>query len=82
MFSKSYPAYYTTYYSVPSRSGSFSSSSDSPTINPSLNLLMSKRILIIDDEPYIREIIQVSLEMFTGWQVLTAGSGDEGVSIC
>jgi hypothetical protein len=40
MFSKIYPAYYTTYYSVPSPSGSFSSSSDSPAMNPSLNLLM------------------------------------------
>jgi CheY-like chemotaxis protein len=42
---------------------------------------MSKQILIIDDEPYVREIIQVSLETFTGWQVLTAGSGDEGIAI-
>jgi CheY-like chemotaxis protein len=41
---------------------------------------MSKRILIIDDEPYVREIIQVSLETFTGWQILTAGSGHEGIA--
>jgi CheY-like chemotaxis protein len=41
---------------------------------------MPKQILIIDDEPYIREIIQVSLETVAGWQVLTASSGYEGIA--
>jgi DNA-binding response OmpR family regulator len=39
----------------------------------------AKRILIIDDEPDIREVAQMSLETVSGWQVLTAESGDEGI---
>jgi CheY-like chemotaxis protein len=39
-----------------------------------------KRILIIDDEPDIREVAQMSLEMISGWQVITAQSGDEGIT--
>jgi two-component system, OmpR family, alkaline phosphatase synthesis response regulator PhoP len=40
---------------------------------------MIHRILIIDDEPDIREATQVCLEMSKGWEVLTAGSGREGI---
>jgi CheY-like chemotaxis protein len=40
----------------------------------------AKRILIIDDEPDIREVAQMSLETVSGWQILTAGSGDEGIA--
>ncbi|NJN86195.1 MAG: response regulator [Leptolyngbyaceae cyanobacterium SL_7_1] len=40
---------------------------------------MTKRILIIDDEPDIREATQVCLEVAKGWQVSTAGSSVEGV---
>jgi len=39
----------------------------------------AKRILVVDDEPDIREVAQMSLETVSGWQVLTAESGDEGV---
>ena len=42
--------------------------------------MLAKRILIIDDEPDIREVAQVSLETVSGWQVLTAESGDEGIT--
>lgn len=35
---------------------------------------------MVDDEPDIREVAQMSLEMFSGWQVLTAESGDEGIA--
>jgi CheY-like chemotaxis protein len=42
---------------------------------------MSKRILIIDDEEDIRDITQLGLEMSAGWQVLTAGSGQEGIAL-
>ncbi len=42
---------------------------------------MSKRILIIDDEPGIRRITQISLNMIAGWEVLAAASGQEGVAI-
>ncbi|MEA5448233.1 response regulator [Leptolyngbya sp. CCNP1308] len=40
-----------------------------------------KQILVIDDEDDIREIAKVSLQTLKQWQVLTAGSGDEGVAI-
>jgi CheY-like chemotaxis protein len=40
----------------------------------------AKRILIVDDEPDIREVAQMSLEMISGWQVITAQSGDEGIT--
>jgi len=40
----------------------------------------AKRILVVDDEPDIREVAQMSLETVLGWQVLTAKSGDEGIT--
>ncbi len=42
---------------------------------------MTKRILVIDDEEGIREIIQISLNAVSAWEVLTAASGEEGLSI-
>lgn len=45
-----------------------------------VHLIMNpKRILVIDDDDGIREVIQVSLEFGAGWQVLTAASGREGL---
>jgi CheY-like chemotaxis protein len=41
---------------------------------------MPKRILIIDNEQYIQEIAQICLETVAGWQVITAGSGQAGLS--
>ncbi len=41
---------------------------------------MNKRILIIDDDDYIRELTQVSLEIGAGWEVVGAGSGREGIA--
>jgi CheY-like chemotaxis protein len=40
---------------------------------------MTKRILIIDDEPDIREATQLCLEIARGWEVLTAASSAEGL---
>lgn len=40
-----------------------------------------KRILLVDDEDDIREVAQLSLEMVGGWEVLTAGSGEEAVRL-
>ncbi|MGI0494665.1 response regulator [Alkalinema pantanalense CENA528] len=37
----------------------------------------SKRILIVDNESYVREVTQISLQMMAGWEVITAGSGQE-----
>ncbi len=42
---------------------------------------MSKRVLIVDNEPYIQEVAKLSLEMVAGWQVLTASSGREAIAI-
>ncbi len=42
---------------------------------------MSKRILVIDNEEYIREVAQICLETVAGWEVLTAASGMEGIAI-
>ncbi len=38
-----------------------------------------KRVLIIDDEPDIREVASVSLQVTAGWQVVTAESGPDGI---
>jgi CheY-like chemotaxis protein len=42
--------------------------------------MTTKRILVIDDEDGIREIIQICLETVAGWDVLTAASGTEGLA--
>jgi len=36
---------------------------------------VTKRILIVDDDDDIRDVVQVSLEEFAGWLTLTAVSG-------
>jgi CheY-like chemotaxis protein len=43
--------------------------------------MTSKRVLIIEDEDGLREITQFSLEAVAGWEVLTAASGSEGLTI-
>lgn len=40
-----------------------------------------KRILIIDDEYRIQEVTKLVLEMVAEWNVLTASSGEEGISV-
>ncbi|MEM8501587.1 MAG: response regulator [Cyanobacteria bacterium P01_D01_bin.1] len=42
---------------------------------------MSKRILVIDDDDGVREIIQISIESTTDWTVWVAASGREGMAI-
>jgi CheY-like chemotaxis protein len=42
--------------------------------------MATKQILVIDDEDDIREVAQVSLEMMGNWAVLTACSGQEGLT--
>jgi CheY-like chemotaxis protein len=42
---------------------------------------MTKRVLIVDDEDDIRDVVQVSLEEFAGWQAVTAASGAEGLQL-
>ncbi|MHB8288778.1 MAG: response regulator [Acidimicrobiales bacterium] len=40
---------------------------------------VTRRVLLIDDEELIREVVEVSLAMVGGWEVLTASSGEEGL---
>jgi CheY-like chemotaxis protein len=42
--------------------------------------MTAKRILVIDDEEDIREVAQLCLETVGGWEVMTAGSGSEGLA--
>lgn len=42
---------------------------------------VTKRILIVDDEEDIRDVVRVSLEEFAGWLTVTASSGIEGLQI-
>ncbi len=42
--------------------------------------MTTKRILVIDDEDDIREVVQLCLKTVGGWEVLTACSGDEGLT--
>ena len=39
------------------------------------------RVLVIDDDDGVREIIQISLEAAAGWDVVVAASGREGVEM-
>jgi CheY-like chemotaxis protein len=43
--------------------------------------MSSKRILVIDDEEAVQEVIQGCLEELADWQVLLASSGGEGLAI-
>ncbi len=42
--------------------------------------MTNKKVLVIDNEEYIQEVAKICLETVAGWQVLTAGSGKEGIS--
>lgn len=39
----------------------------------------TKKILFIDDEPYMQYIVKTCLETFAGWEVVVAKSGWEGL---
>ena len=42
--------------------------------------MVPKQILVVDDEDDIREVAQVSLEMLGNWAIVTARSGQEGLT--
>lgn len=42
---------------------------------------MSKCVLLVDDEPDVRAIARLGLEMGAGWQVLDASSGQEAITV-
>ncbi|MGV0025570.1 response regulator [Phormidesmis priestleyi] len=41
---------------------------------------MTRRILIVDDEERIREVVRACLEDLCGWETTTAASGQEGLT--
>ncbi|WNM24686.1 response regulator [Demequina capsici] len=41
---------------------------------------MTRTILVIDDEPDLRAIARVAIEVIGGWSMLEAASGDEAVA--
>lgn len=41
----------------------------------------TKRVLIVDDEDDIREVVRVALEEFAGWQTMTASCGIQGLDL-
>ncbi len=43
--------------------------------------MTSKRVLIIDDEPGIRKLVEISLRAIADWEVLSASSGPEGLAL-
>jgi diguanylate cyclase (GGDEF)-like protein len=42
---------------------------------------LHRKILIIDDEEAIRDVVKVTLELLSGWTALTAPSGSEGIDL-
>ncbi len=44
-----------------------------------MTTLTSKRILFIDDELHVRQVVKACLESLGGWNVLLASSGQEGL---
>jgi CheY-like chemotaxis protein len=43
--------------------------------------MSDRRILIVDDEERLRELVQACLEDLAGWDTLTAGSGEDCLKI-
>ncbi len=42
---------------------------------------MEKRVLVIDDQEDVRELVSLSLKKLTPWETLSAGSGLEGIAV-
>ncbi|MEX2284934.1 MAG: response regulator [Gemmatimonadota bacterium] len=42
--------------------------------------MANRTVLIIEDEDSVREVAQMSLELMSGWTVLTAASGGDGIA--
>lgn len=49
------------------------------TISWATSSKASRRILLIDDEPDVRRVVQTCLEKLARWTVFTAASGEEGL---
>lgn len=44
-----------------------------------MDAIATKRILFIDDELHVRQVVKACLEALGGWNVLLAASGQEGL---
>ena len=42
---------------------------------------MTRRLLVVDDEPDVRAVVSLSLEHVGGWQVVAAEGGLEGLDV-
>ncbi|MBH8565227.1 response regulator [Nostoc sp. CENA67] len=42
--------------------------------------MTKKRILVVDNEVYIQEVAKICLETVADWEVVTASSGQEGIT--
>lgn len=52
----------------------------SPMFKGDILDMSTKQVLIIDDEPDVRAVVQGCLEDIAGWDVVTAASGQEGLA--
>lgn len=43
---------------------------------------MTRRVLVVDDEEAIREVLRTGLELVAGWHVTVATNGAEAVELC
>jgi CheY-like chemotaxis protein len=43
---------------------------------------MSRRVLVVDDDDEIREVVQTSLKLVSGWDVQVASNGAEAIDMC
>lgn len=43
---------------------------------------MSRRVLVVDDEETIREVVRTALEALAGWKVEATSNGAQAVELC
>jgi CheY-like chemotaxis protein len=43
---------------------------------------MSRRILVVDDDDTIREVVRTGLEVVAGWKVQVASNGADAIDLC
>jgi two-component system alkaline phosphatase synthesis response regulator PhoP len=43
---------------------------------------VSRRMLVVDDDEAIREVVRTGLEVVAGWEVRLASNGAEALSLC
>ena len=50
------------------------------SLNSAITSGIAKRVLVIDDDRNIREVVSMCLHKLKGWEVITVSSGQEGLS--